>query len=61
MHPDAGTYCVHPLHPALHGASKILDEVITRWAKRNDLQLTIVQRHNRFLPDSDRDEYDGGL
>ena len=59
MYPDAGTYCVHRVHPVLLGASKILDEVITRWAKRNDLQLTIVQRHNRFLHDSDGD--DGGL
>ena len=61
MYPDAGTYCVHRVHPVLLGASKILDEVITRWAKRNDLQLTIVHQYNRLLPDSDRDEYDGGL
>ena len=41
------------MHPALHGANKILDEVITRWAKGDDLQLTIVRRRNRLLPDSD--------
>ena len=41
------------MHPALHGAKKILDEVITRWEKQDDLQLAIVHRHNRLLPDSD--------
>ena len=61
VHPDACTNCVHRVHPVLRGANKILDEVITRWAKRNDLQLTIVHQYNRFIPDSDRDEYDGGL
>ena len=48
--PDVGVYSMHPV---LRGANKILDEVITRWVKRNDLQLTIVHRHNRLLPDSD--------
>ena len=52
---------MYPVHPVLRGANKIVNEVITRWAKRNDLQLTIVHQYIGFIPDSDRDEYDGGL
>ena len=48
--PDVGAY---PMHPVLRGANKIYGEVITRWTERNWLQLTIVHRHNRLLPDSD--------
>jgi hypothetical protein len=44
---------VYSMHPVLRGANKILGEVITRWREQDDLQLTIVHRHNRLLPDSD--------
>ena len=44
---------VYFMHPALHGASKILGEVLGRWWMQDDLQRTIVHRHNRFLDDSD--------
>ena len=49
------------IHPALHGANKTFADAIMRWKDRNALQRRIVHQYNRFIPDSDRDERDGGF
>ena len=49
------------IHPALHGANKTFADAIMRWKDRNALQRRIVHQYNRFIPDSDRDDCDGGL